>query len=98
MFKHKMYANLDSPDSNGNWWYFYFDNGSKLWKFWYSGTKPQPGDNIFGEILSEYDPTALGKQKFLHQPSNQKIFEGYEDSDSINQVENCKFYINWDTF
>ena len=64
-YKHAVYVK-DTQDPNGKWWYFYFDVGSLLWKFWYSDVKPKPGDNIFiseyvSEIVSEYDLLLIGQ-------------------------------------
>ena len=60
---HTLYVN-DLPDGNGNNWYLWFDNNKKMWRFWYGGI-PQPGDNIWGYIVSEYDSTLIGKNEFL---------------------------------
>ena len=61
-----LYVN-DSPDGNGNNWFFYFDNDSKIWKFSY-GWIPGPGDDVFGNIVSEYDSTLhTGQYRFREE-------------------------------
>ena len=56
---HTLYVN-DQPDGNGNNWIFYFDDNLQVWKFWYGGI-PQPGDDVLGQIVSEYDSTLTGQ-------------------------------------
>ena len=59
---HLLYLN-DTPDQNGHNWIFYFDKNKKFWRFWYGGI-PQPGDDIWGWTVSEYDSTLTGQYKF----------------------------------
>ena len=60
-----LYVN-EVPDGNGHNWFFYFDINSESWKFWYGGI-PQPGDNVFGQIVSEYSPKWIGQCLFLRE-------------------------------
>ena len=56
---HTLYANAE-PDGNGNYWFFYFENDLKVWKFSYSATIPKPGDDVLGHIVTYYDSTKPG--------------------------------------
>ena len=69
---HLLYAN-DAPDGNGNNWFFYFDNDSKIWKYSYGGI-PSPGDDVLGQIVSEYDSTLTGQFNFLENSFDQFKF------------------------
>ena len=93
-----------TPDENGNWWYFYFDTASNGWNFSFKGGTTQkilhelrnmlerplaPGDSFLGTTISPFNESEqIQFDLATHKLSNIDI----ETTCEISVDDQRKFY------